>query len=370
MDGVFLLTKTIMNKLHIMMKPSEDWLTKPPAVAAIGNPVMAEAVGKEKVHKAGEGAQVISELAALYQQLGVNVAVFESSKAAEKVSARVIGAPNPDYVFTVDYCKGNELGGESYVNIVNGMTAPTRWLEPFVMKHILAQLGVGNVLSQPVGALLEGGDYDFSQNAFGPGQSLLVTGSGANSRTNEAGAQWLKEVLKPEKVLDISSTMFHRDLVSVLVQDTQGHLVQALLAEECIGNAEAVKDFLLSHGVDVVAVAEEVVANCALNLVVNPGLVIGMQTNGILHSTLGNALKKGVEYHALPEHLQKMTGGFVDMQGGANCVSGHVIVEEGAINLDPGHIAEINASLHGKNFEDYLQATAEELDMAAAIHQS
>jgi len=355
-----------LKKLHIMIKPL-DWRTTPLEVAAIGNPIMTEAVNSGTIHKPGVGAKVIQDLADIHEENELNVALFESSKAAQRVSSRILGVANPDDVFTVDYCKGN-LTKNGPENIVNNMTAASRWLEPYVMRYILDQIEVTHT-TQPDGALLEGGDYDWIPNAFGQGEGLLVTGKGQNSRSNQAGIEWLKEILDPEHMLELESEMFHRDLVSVLIQDLNGKLIQALLAEGCIGNIQSAKKFFTDHHIETTNVDAEVVAGCALNLLVNPGQIVGMQSNPILSAILAHSLANGVSYTTLPLELQYMTASFVDLQGGANCVSGHILVDDD-LCLDQGDINKINHQLHSKDFEEYLEAVAKKLDMKQAVLNS
>lgn len=375
-----------LEKVHLMIQPPHDWLTKPPAVAADGNPEMLQAILDQKTHPAGSGALVIQNLAALYRHLGFQVALFESSQAAQKVTQRIIGQPNPDDVFTVDYVTGHALeatpnwdqtqgdtinpGQGSYVNIINRMSAATRLLEPFVMQIIAERLGVQNILTQPTAAKFEGGDFNFIPHAFGEGQSLLVTGGGINSRSNAQGHEWLQSVLKPKHYMKIASPEFHRDLVSVLVQNARGKLVQALLALELIQNKDQVVADLEGWGVEVVSVPQPAVGQCAVNLLVNPGLLVGMQSHEGLTKVLKNGLPDGVEYHALPPYLQKLMSGFIDMQGGANCVSGHVLVEPDQIDLADGNLADINVYLHGKDCEEYLDAKAKEIGMQEAVKAS
>ncbi len=353
-----------------MIKPPHDWLTKPPAVAADGNPEMLQAIREKKTHPAGSGAHVVESLAQLYRYLGLNVALFESSQAAQNVTTRLMGQPNPDDVFTVDYCTGHKLQGQNgdptHANIINNMTAATRLLEPYVMRSIAEKLGVTHVVTQPPHAKFEGGDFTFLPHAFGD-QSLLVTGGGVNSRSNTAGHEWLVDTLQPDHHLMVQSSQFHRDLVSVFVQDHQGNLAQALLALECIDNKDQLLAGLCQLGVDVVQVPSAAVNHCAVNLLVNPGLLVGMQSDAELTDVLAHGLPEGVVYHSLPLYLQGLMKGFIDMQGGANCVSGHMMIEKGTVDLAPGHIAEINAHLHSEDFEDFLDATAAQLEMKEKI---
>ena len=352
-----------------MIEPPQDWLTKPPALAAPGNQEMAKAVLEKRIHPAGSGAMVIRSLAWLYRDLGLQVALFDSSRAAQRVTGRILGQPNPDDVFTVDYCTGHKINGapDAYVSLLNDMTAVTRWLEPYVMRMIAARLGVKNVVSQPNGAQLEGGDFTYLPHALPDDQSLLVTGSGINSRSNDAGRQWLIDTLKPNNHLDIQSPNFHRDLVSVLVQNNNGQLVLALLSPDHIQNGAAVMAALKAWNVQVVTVPGEAVSQCAVNLKVDPGLLVGMQTHDELTRVLHTDLPPGVAYHALPPDLQHLVQGFVDMQGGANCVSGNMLIDPEASDLSDAHIAEINKYAHSRGFEDELQAAAEAIDMPAAV---
>lgn len=376
-----------LKKVHIMIKPPQDWLTQPPCVAADGDLVMLKAILAKKTHPAGSGAKVIQHLASLYKELGLHVALFESSKAAQRVSKRIIGQPNPDDVFTVDCLTGHELeypanhanvSGDKhsldsgkYANVINRMSAATRSLEPFVMQIIATRLGVKNIFTQPKEAKFEGGDFTFLPHALGESKSLLVTGGGVNSRSNEKGRQWLTNVLQPKNHLTVVSTEFHRDLVSVFVQDTRGKLVQAPLALDCIQNQEEVISKLKSLGVDIVPVPEEAVPQCAVNLLVHPGLLVGMQSHAKLTEVIENGLPPGVTYHALPSKLHSDMAGFIDMQGGANCVSGHVLVDpEDDLDISAENIAKINSTLHSKDLEDYLQAKAEEIGMKEAVEEA
>jgi N-dimethylarginine dimethylaminohydrolase len=360
------MKSTKLEKVHIMIEPPHDWLTLPPAVAADGNATMLKAMQQGSTHPAGSGSTVIKELSTLFKQLGFSVALCESSKAAQRVTKRIIGQPNPDDVFTVDCCTGHELGG-GHVNIINNMSAATRLLEPIVLKMIATRLGVQNIATQGAGIQFEGGDFTFLPHGINGAESLLVTGGGKNSRSNQAGHDWLKQTLNPQHKLNVVSQEFHRDLVSVFVQDTRGALVLALLAMNCIQNPEEVVSSLQKMGINILEVPQEAVAHCAVNLLVNPGHLVGMQSHHQLADILKNGLPAGVQYHALPANIQQHMQGFVDMQGGANCVSGHVLVDPEKTDLSAGNIADINAYLHSKDCEDLLQAEAEKMGMSEAI---
>ncbi|MFH0820313.1 MAG: hypothetical protein V1908_00915 [Candidatus Peregrinibacteria bacterium] len=374
-----------LQTVYMMIEPPKDWLTKPLTVAADGNPQMLKAVKQQKTQPARAGSIVIRELARLYQRLGRTVALFESSQAAQRVTERVIGSPDPDDVFTVDYVNGYRLKDSrhlpgmlgtlvrpdvgNYVNLVNRLTVPTRWLELFVMQIICERLGVKNVLTQPEGTWLEGGDMGFLPTCEGV-ETLFVTGDGPNSRSNKEGRDWLYRLLQPDHRIDIISSEFHRDLVSVLVQGKRGELVEALLASNCITNTREVEQRFSGLSVPVIRVPDQAVRSCALNLSVSPGLLIGMQTDSQFKAALDSRLTARVHYMTLPDHLQEMTAGFIDMQGGANCVSGNVLVRPGDIDLSRGHIADINVYLHSRQCEDYLESVALQLQMREAVAES
>lgn len=378
-------TDTDLERVYVMVEPPEDWLTRPLKVAADGNAVMLKAVQEQKTQPHGAGKTVISELAALYRNLGRQVALFESSKAAQRVTGRLMGHADPDDVFTVDYCTGHRLAshehlqsmegelvrpdGGNYVNLVNRLSVPTRWLEPFVMQIIFNRLKVKNVLTQPEDTLLEGGDLAFLSAGDAP-RTILLTGDGQNSRSNAKGRNWLYNLLRPTYRVDVVSKEFHRDLVSVFVQGTRGELVQALLAFDCIQNAEEVAHILRTLNVDIVDVPADAVKRCAVNLSVSPGLVIGMQSHEELHRILTSGLPKGVTYYALPDHLQSLTAGFIDMQGGANCVSGNILARPGELDLSAENIAGMNAYLHGRDCEAYLDDVAKKLHLKEALEQA
>lgn len=360
-------TSSRIEKVHIMVEPPSDWLVKPPAVSAPGNPEMLRAMLHGRTHMPGSGATIIRSLAGLYEELGLRVALFESSQAAQRVTKRIIGTPDPDDVFTVDYCTGHDLGSGEYVNIINRMSAATRLLEPFVMCMITTRLGVKNVIAQDEGAKFEGGDLNFIPRAINDSESVLITGGGANSRSNDSGREWLLKVLQPTHHITVVSDKFHKDLVSAFAQDTRGALVLALLALDCISNKDEVLAALSRLNIDVLPIPEEAADRCALNVSVNPGLLVGVQYNEKLSEVLRRGLPPGIEYHVLPHDLQHHTNGFVDMQGGANCSSGHLVVEPDDVDLSNGNIKRINEYLHSYNCEDELEAIAEQIGMSDAV---
>lgn len=359
-----------LEKIHVMVEPPQDWLTESVAVGAEGNFPMQDAAKKGKKYEKGAGSLVIKNMAELYKHLGIKIALFDDSKAEARVTTRILGEPNPDKVFTVDAAQGHVLPGGGYVNIVNNMTATPRLLDHFVMQEIMKQLGVQNIVTQPKGANIEGGDYTHLTHAFGLDKSLLVTGEGPNSRSNQAGRDWLLSILHPGTHITILSENFHRDLVSAFAQDAEGALVQAFLALHSIKNADDVFAALHSKDVPIINVPSDAVPTCALNLFAYPGGLIGMQIHSKLMAILRHQSHFSIKSDFLPDYLQKHTAGFTDMQGGANCVSGSFVADAGSVDISPSHVADINERLHSKSFEDELQDIAERLEMKERVTEA
>lgn len=383
----------------VFFKPSNDWMTSPTTLAAQGNPEMLKAVQEGYVAREGDGASVIEGLARLFRQRGQRVILLESSEALARVTKDLSGSKDPDDVFSVDYVGGYEFvtprnpelitgtlhhseGGKlRFVNIMNRMTTPTRWLEPDVAIAALLRLGVKNILMQATGVQFEGGDFTFLPHAFGDDRhsGLLITGSGPNSRSNGEGRNWLHNLFLPRHTLNmeanplainIESSKFHRDLVSVFVQDHQGRLAAVILAEGGLLNEDMVLDRLRNLRVPIIRVPKFVVQNCALNLAVRPGELIGMQVHQELLTLLPGVIPKRIQFSTLAQDLQPSTVAFTRLQGGANCVSGSILADPDEIDTSEGSLQEVNAYLHSKDFEDQLRATAEELGMREALAET
>lgn len=370
-----------------MLEPPESWLTKPISVTTPGNPVMAKVAEQGLTQPAGAGKEVIRSLVALYRARGRNVLLFESSQAAQRVTHDLMGHPNPDDVFDIDVCSGarlkrfDHLGDQSgriestfdprfpAVNVVPRATAPSRMIEHLVILAIAQRLRIKNVFTQPDGAQLEGGDFGVAEHANEAGESLLVTGKGLSSRSNDAGRRWLEDLFAPDHHVTIESAGFHRDLVSVLVEGRDSRLVQAILATGGIINGREVARKLQSLGAGIINVPLGAVGRCAVNLSVSPGDIIGMQKEGELVSALQALLHEDVTYASLPDELQPKTEGFIGMQGGANCVSGRFIAKKSEINDSSGNIAAINSYLHSDEFEEVLRREADRLEMAKLLQQ-
>jgi len=365
-----------LQRYWVMMKPSHNWRTQPLQVAAEGNPSMLNAVHNNNVQRAGVGAKVIEGLANLYRKQGRKVLLFESSQAMERVTTDLIGHPDPDYVFTVDYISGYKLARDgvtarTHVNILNTLTATPRTLEHFVSTAVMERLGVNNCLTQPEGCSLEGGDFDFIPHAIakpnGASESILVMGKGQESRSNDQGREWLQRLFSPDQLIVIENDQFHRDLVSAFMEDVNGRVVQVLLALEKIDNRDAVVEKLRGLGIKILEVPGRYVASCAPNVSIDPGRVIGMQSFGEFDETFKRELSPSLNYSVLPDELQEDAKGFSELSGGANCVTGSVLANPNAIDDSPANIRRINAFLHGKEFEDELRAHAKRLDLKERI---
>lgn len=314
-----------------------------------------------------------------------------NAEAATKVGLDRSPTSDPDFVYTVDYCKGLSVGGDSshivsmsgdlvrydhdkYINIVNRLTATPRWLESYVLRRAFDILEVPNVITQPEGVQFEGGDIALFKTDES-GHRMLVLGNGQDSRSNDAGRNWVRDLLRADHELTITSEQFHRDLVSVFVRNRGGIIVQALLAEDRITNIEEVREKLVALGIPIVTIPNDapgdpsgLLHTCSLNLAVAPGQLVGMQSHPKLTEILREKLLEGVTYRVVPNHLQSFVAPFVDTQGGANCVSGNIVLPRDCdIDLSPGRIAEVNEDLHGSDCEEYLQSVAEGLDMVRRI---
>lgn len=368
-----------------MLEPPESWLTKPISVTTPGNPVMEKVAKDQLTQPSGAGKEVIRSLVALYRARGRRVLLFESSQAAQRITEDLMGHPNPDDVFDIDVCSGACLKNTAHlgdqpgrteksfdpnfpaVNVVPRATAPSRMIEHMVILAIATRLRIKNIYTQPDGAQLEGGDFGIAERVSEANESLLVTGSGHFSRSNDAGRRWLENLFAPDYHITIESEGFHRDLVSVLVEGKDRHLVQALLATGGILNGRDVAKKLRALGVDIINVPLGAVGKCAVNLSVSPGDIIGMQREGELVATLRALLHEDVTYASLPDKLQSRTEGFIGMQGGANCVSGRVIARKSEIDDSPENIAAINGYLHSDEFARILKREADRLEMSRLL---
>ncbi len=326
---------------------------------------MLELVKGQSVQIPGGGAQVIEGLAKLYRANGRRVLLFESSQALNRVTREVLGHADPDDVFTVDYISGHQLKGGKPVNVLNRLTATPRILEHFVAAKVLKELDVKST-TQGDDTLVEGGDFTFIPDAItrgGQSESTLVMGKGLQSRTNDKGRAWLGELFSPDHTITVETDQFHRDLVSAFLLGKEGHVVQVLLAQGKVANGTELNEKLSQLGIETVDIPEHLVKTCALNVSVNKGDIIGMQSFGSFEATLRERLAAGVTYHVLPVDLQEATKGFTSLQGGANCVSGSIIADPKDIDSSPANIRRINELLHGGDFEDELRAYADALDL-------
>lgn len=348
---------------------------------------MARVAEQKLTQPPGAGGEVIRSLVALYRARGRKVLLFESSQAAQRVTADLMGQPNPDDVFDIDVCLGARLKGSAHlvdqpgriesafdpnfpgVNVVPRATAPSRMIEHMVILAIAKRLHIKNVFTQPDGAQLEGGDFGVAERVNEEDESLLVTGSGPSSRSNDAGRRWLKGLFAPDHLLTLLSQGFHRDLVSVLVEGGNRQLVQAILATGGILNGREVADKLQSLGASIINVPLGAVGRCAVNLSVSPGDIIGMQREGELVAALQALLHRDVTYTSLPDELQPQTEGFIGMQGGANCVSGHFMARRSEIDDFPANINAINGYLHSSEFEEVLRREANRLEMPRLLQR-
>ena len=356
-----------LKKYWVMFKPTKDWMTRPLSVAGEGNAKMLQAVQDGTMQAPNAGAQVIEALAGLYRAKGRRVLLFESSQALHRTTTDILGHPDPDDVFTVDYISGHRLKNGEYINILNTLSATPRMLEHYVAERALRELGVINTTTQIKGIDVEGGDFTFIPEAIPKmeqgNESILVMGEGPNSRTNDEGRKWLRELFSPDHILTVRTDQFHRDLVSTFLLDKEGRLVQVLLAQAQINNRDQLNEQLRQLGVGTVDIPEHLATACALNVSVNKGDIIGMQSFGAFEATLKDRLSPNVTYHVLPEHLQDATRGFTILQGGANCVSGSIVADPEDIDDTPKNIQRINDMLNGRDFEDELRAYATDLDL-------
>ncbi len=368
-----------LEKHFVTMKPAHDWMTHPLAIAAEDNPIMSETMEAGSTQLPGSGSTVISGLSELYAQIGRRVLMFDCSSALARVTKRIAGSSDPDDVFTVDYITGYPLKNSAHlselpgtlinpnpdnpsVNIANQLTATPRMLEHFVARRILEELGVENILVQDPNYKFEGGDFTYL-----PHEDALITGKGSHSRSNDLGRAWLQQVFQPSSTLSVETDQFHRDLVTVFMLGLQGQVAGVLAALDAIKNRAELCLFLEQKGIKVTNISASRISSCALNLSVSDGMVIGMQSFGDYYRTFHGELPSGVQYHVLPEELQAATRGFVDLQGGANCVSGFFMADPSKIDASLGRIIEINKILHSKDFEEELEAHATALHLKERI---
>lgn len=364
-----------LSRYTVLVRPQVDWRTTPLSFSTVGNPVMAKLAESGEAVEEGFGRNVIDSMEGMYRSHGVATIMIDSSEAARKVTMDILGSPNPDDVFSVDYVTSHRLTHQpiaegvseslSYVNVVNNMSTPSRWLEPYVMRRALSEMGVQNVISQPEGSKFEGGDFTFMPKAF-TSESLLVMGEGSNSRSNPAGRRWLTDLLMPDHILEVHSEGFHRDLVSCILLDVRGcvqHLV--LVGDSSIKIDKQGEDILKI--IPISRISDEVTRSCALNLSVFPGKAFGMQSHPVVDELMA---RLNIVFNRLPDQLEQQVACFSDLQGGANCVSGNILVNPMEADLSPGNISRVNGILHGNDFKDELYAIAENLDIAEAVKSS
>ena len=178
----------------------------------------------------------------------------------------------------------------------------------FHAKLIETKLGK-TVVSLPEGAFLEGGDINYLETAGG---SYYF---GGLSRSNRAGHDFVREIIRPDNYILVESEGYHLDTVFTPVVTADNRLAALLIAADGISPASMAR--IRALGVRVLEVsaqdcsgAGETLGDYAVNALIAPGVLV----NASRFTTPGveDALRQlGIERYVTPLTSFRYAGGSV-----------------------------------------------------------
>lgn len=178
----------------------------------------------------------------------------------------------------------------------------------FHTKLIEAKLGK-TVVTLPEGALLEGGDINYLETSHG---SYYF---GGLSRSNSAGHDFVREIIRPDNYILIESEGYHLDTVFTPVVTVENKMVAVIVTADMLSD-NSMKQ-LRSLGVEIIEVSamdssgvEDQMGDYAVNALIAPGIMV----NSSKFTTPGveeHLLDLGIQRYVTPLTSFRYAGGSV-----------------------------------------------------------